>query len=234
MQFRFADPDESDLGIGKSVSKEEATEHNLYFDGVVLKENATKLKQKVELVEDSVKGVVNKVDDVVDKVTQTEQELADLKAQMQELKEQKSSELEPSGAFEVIDGSLTIIQDIDTLNNDYEEKQKEKIIEDYEKKNKGSINHRKDTPKKKGENKIVSGFKNGFVTVFILFAKLMCILFALLLIVVINYLINTSATPPDNLKPLMDFIRPGWDWLLDWIGTGFNYIIDLTSKKGGK
>lgn len=230
LMFRFADPEESELGIGKSVSKEEAAEHNRDFEVAVLKENTTKVKQKVELVEDSVKGVVNKVEDVAGKVNQTEQKIEDLTAQLQELKANKTNEPEPEsrGGLVIVDIDMDKVQDIHALNEEFEEKQKEQIIKENEKKTKGKVKHKRE----KGENKLVSSFKNGFYSTIEGLSGILGKLVAILLIILIGaivsytlYCISNPSETPESIAPMIDWLRPRWNDLLKFVGDVFTKIV---------
>lgn len=228
-QFRYAEADNADIGLGGTVSKEEVAEHNRDFEVSVLKEHTNNVKRKVDTVEENVKGVASKVVDVEGKVSQTANDLEDLKAKVEALGE-KQIEPVSRGHLEINDDTLSSVQDIDALVKEFEEKKKEQIIAADRKKSKGTVQLGQKDKKEKGENRLVSGFKDGVLTVLEVLAKLLGIFTVIISIVIVNYLINTTATPPDNLAPLVDWIRPGWDWLLAGIGKVFNYLMNYVNK----
>lgn len=227
--FRFADSGEVELDGIPIISTEKVVEHNLSFDMTVLRETQNNVKKKVDSVEKNVKGVAYKVDDVEGKVIQAVNELANLKATVETLGVKKAAS-ESSDNFEVVDDTLFSGQDILALEGKYEQIQKEEIIEDFKKESKGSVQHGK-RRKEKGENVVVSSFKDGALSVISLLAKILGILSVPFLIYIGNLLINPTAIVPDNLVLLVDVIRIVWDavlnfvaWLFKWLMEVINYI----------
>lgn len=241
MQFCYAETDNADLGLGDTASKEEVTEHNRDFEVTILKENTNNVKRKVETVEEDVKGVANKVVDVEGKVKQVDEQLANLTAQIEEMKEYKTKETDifqgsEEHLFDLVD---TANKEMETNKNkeieDIATKAAQKVLEGTKKPAEISTENHNEGVRNKKKNPLLTGFQTGVETGQEFLGRLVGTIIIIAVLVLLSaiastlgyYLFNTTVTPPENIAPIIEAIRPGWNWLLDSIGNAFT---KLTNK----
>lgn len=241
MQFCYAEADNAGLGLGDTASQEEVAEHNRAYEVFVLKENTNNVKRKVDTVEEDVKGVANKVVDVEGKVKQVDEQLANLSARLDEMQEFKAKEVDKNQGseeqlFDLVDTANKEMED--NKNKEIEDiatKAAQKVLEGTKKPAEISTENHNEGVRNKKKNPLLKGFQTGVETGQELVGRIVGLIILIIVFVILSaivstlgyYLFNTTVTPPENIAPIIEAIRPGWNWLLDSIGNAFT---KLTNK----